>query len=260
MTQDAVFRTLGTLFRQVRSAQFTETFESLVIDLFQPQSVIVLVFENRRRPLLVSQWIPDAELQNVFERSYFDHGYFLDPYYELATSDLPDGTYKLRDIAPDRFFRCEYYRRYYRQTRMIDEIGCLERMDGHRVAHLSVGRNEGSAKFKRKDLSLLSALSQVLMPLIIEYCNYSIDSGSIKQPERSQRVLSEQLFYTKLSGRKRITLRESEIASLIVQGHSTSAIGLILEISPQTVKVHRRNIYRKLNISSQTELYTQFLT
>ncbi|MGL4490227.1 MAG: helix-turn-helix domain-containing protein, partial [Rhizobiaceae bacterium] len=42
------------------------------------------------------------------------------------------------------------------------------------------------------------------------------------------------------------------------QGHSSESIGLQLGISTGTVKVHRRNIYRKLAITSQTQLFTLF--
>lgn len=256
---EAIFRRLGTLVTETRSPDFCETLQQLLVSLFDPQSVIVLLFENRRRPRVVSQWIPDDNLRWVFEGSYFTYGYFLDPFYERAMSGFEDGAFRLREIAPDRFFRSEYYRRYFRQTRMVDELGCLARMDEGRVAHLSIGRNKGAPKFRKKDEALLRMLAPVLMPLIIEYCNHNAGRQDVGQSKQPRRPLREQLLYTKLAGGKRISKRESEVASLVVQGHSTAAIGLILEVSPQTVKVHRRNIYRKLNISSQAELFAQFV-
>ena len=260
MDYDAIFRSIGQLVREVRTPGFSDSFQEFLISLFDPQSVIVLVFENRRRPRQICGWIPDDALRTVFEQSYFDYGYFLDPFYELAMSEFEDGTFRLREIAPDRFFRTEYCRRYFKQTRMVDELGCLARIDDSRVAHLSMGRNEGAATFKKKDQAVLTRLAPALMPLIVEHCGHMIRRGAVTTPRRPRRSLKERLVYTKLAGGKRITEREAEVASLVVQGHSTSAIGLILDISPQTVKVHRRNIYRKLNISSQTELFAQFVS
>jgi DNA-binding CsgD family transcriptional regulator len=42
---------------------------------------------------------------------------------------------------------------------------------------------------------------------------------------------------------------------MILRGHSSVSIGLQLEISPQTVKVFRKQLYKKCRISSQAELF-----
>ena len=56
-----------------------------------------------------------------------------------------------------------------------------------------------------------------------------------------------------------LTRRELEIVTLILKGHSNLSLAAVLELSPNTVKVHRRQIYSKLNISSQAELFRLFL-
>ena len=56
-----------------------------------------------------------------------------------------------------------------------------------------------------------------------------------------------------------LTTREREIAQLILIGHSSNSISLNLGISLPTVKSHRRNIYTKLQISSQAVLFSLFL-
>ena len=45
------------------------------------------------------------------------------------------------------------------------------------------------------------------------------------------------------------------VIALILQGHSNLSAALVLGVARQTVKVHRRNIYRKLMITSQAELF-----
>ena len=60
-------------------------------------------------------------------------------------------------------------------------------------------------------------------------------------------------------GGEALTAREQEIAQMILIGHSSRSISLNLGISLPTVKTHRRNIYRKLQISSQAELFSLFL-
>ena len=56
-----------------------------------------------------------------------------------------------------------------------------------------------------------------------------------------------------------LTDREREVVQLILRGHSSESIGFNLGISLGTVKTHRKNVYAKLAISSQSELLSRFL-
>lgn len=49
-----------------------------------------------------------------------------------------------------------------------------------------------------------------------------------------------------------LTDREQDVLALLVHGHSNSAIGKQLGISPHTVKNHLRSIYSKLEVSTRT--------
>jgi len=60
-------------------------------------------------------------------------------------------------------------------------------------------------------------------------------------------------------GRSMLTDRECEVSHLILHGHSTKSMAARLDISIETIKVHRRNLYGKLDISSQPELFALFL-
>ncbi len=47
--------------------------------------------------------------------------------------------------------------------------------------------------------------------------------------------------------------RETEVLALIATGYSNKEIGELLSLSTQTIKVHARNIYRKLGVRNRTE-------
>ncbi|MAB99869.1 MAG: hypothetical protein CMK71_17685 [Pseudomonadaceae bacterium] len=53
--------------------------------------------------------------------------------------------------------------------------------------------------------------------------------------------------------------REQQVAQLILRGFAGKAIARQLNISPETVKIHRRHLYRKLGVASQAELFGRFL-
>lgn len=51
-----------------------------------------------------------------------------------------------------------------------------------------------------------------------------------------------------------LSARESEIVRLVAEGYSSKDIAKMLFLSPHTVHTHRKNILRKLNIGSTSEL------
>jgi LuxR family maltose regulon positive regulatory protein len=50
-----------------------------------------------------------------------------------------------------------------------------------------------------------------------------------------------------------LTAREREVLRLIAEGLSNQELAARLHLSPQTVKVHTRNIYSKLGVASRTQ-------
>jgi LuxR family maltose regulon positive regulatory protein len=50
-----------------------------------------------------------------------------------------------------------------------------------------------------------------------------------------------------------LTAREREVLRLIAEGFSNQELAARLHLSPQTVKVHTRNIYSKLGVASRTQ-------
>lgn len=59
-------------------------------------------------------------------------------------------------------------------------------------------------------------------------------------------------------GRTPLTSREMEVAMLTLSGFSTRAIAEKLVISFETVRAHKKHIYTKLNVKSQSELFALF--
>ncbi|MNR29094.1 Response regulator protein TodT [compost metagenome] len=56
-----------------------------------------------------------------------------------------------------------------------------------------------------------------------------------------------------------LTDAQRHVAKLILQGHSSTSIASRLKISDGTVKVHKHNIYQRLNISTNAELFRLFI-
>jgi len=58
---------------------------------------------------------------------------------------------------------------------------------------------------------------------------------------------------------KDLTLRENEIFNLLLAGKSSKEISYALKVTPDTIMVHRKNIYRKLDVNSISELLLKYL-
>ncbi|MGB0806145.1 MAG: response regulator [Salibacteraceae bacterium] len=62
------------------------------------------------------------------------------------------------------------------------------------------------------------------------------------------------MFKESFSSVVKLTMREKEVVQLVVKGNTTQQIADTLFLSVNTIETHRRNIYRKLEIKSLSEL------
>jgi DNA-binding CsgD family transcriptional regulator len=187
---------------------------------------------------------------SVFVTLYQDGPYLLDPFYRAAT--LPrSGLWRMRELAPDRFFASEYYRTYYVQTRLAEEIGFFIPVEEGATVVLSLMRAQATGPFRAADIDLLRKAE----PLVAAMARRAWRdlARRFEQAEPSPQPTM------KPGARPPLTEREKAIIELVLQGHSSESVGLTLGIATGTVKVHRRNIYRKLGIASQTQLMSHYL-
>lgn len=57
-----------------------------------------------------------------------------------------------------------------------------------------------------------------------------------------------------------LSAREMDVCRLMLRGHPTLSIAGILELSAGTVKIHKKRMYRKLDITSERELFVEVLS
>ncbi|HJW28842.1 MAG TPA: response regulator transcription factor, partial [Saprospiraceae bacterium] len=96
-----------------------------------------------------------------------------------------------------------------------------------------------------------SSLEELLEGIQLVYKGHSYISRGLQiYPKELEEELETSLFDETFLAKYNLTRRELEILSLIAQAKSNAEIADGLFISPQTVGAHRKNIMRKLNISS----------
>lgn len=77
----------------------------------------------------------------------------------------------------------------------------------------------------------------------------AVQSGAFDKQEGYARRCAE------LADECRLTARESEILLLLGRGHTAGYVAELLTVAESTVRSHRKNIYRKLGVSSREELF-----
>ncbi|WDH19937.1 helix-turn-helix transcriptional regulator [Pseudomonas chlororaphis] len=184
---------------------------------------------------------------------YLDGLYQLDPFYQACRDGISNGLHRLEEVAPDQFRQSEYFLNYFHANNMLeDEEQFIVQVPGQGVLSLSLGTRQS---FTIEQHGILTTICPWVLALMEHHWQeYSQSLHLTSGVETSQMRDALGQF-----GSSILSEREMEIARLILRGYSTKAIARLLTISPETVKVHRRHLYRKLDISSQPELFALFL-
>jgi len=223
----------------------------------------IVVFDYRRSEPPVDLYDDlDPTPREITVTAYQAGAYLLDPFYHAHLNGVASGLYRLRDLAPSRFLRTAYYETYYQRIGLIDELGFFAHLAEDRTIVVSIGRRKPAAAFRRAEIAGFRAIEPVIRAAVIQHWGRLIPSVSADKTVADEAVASDLQqarssgFNPALAG---LTERETQVANLILRGYSSEAIGLTLDIRPSTVKVHRKHLYKKLQISSQAELFALFL-
>ena len=234
-----------------------QAFRAMMAALVRFDHVVVFAYRGNARPIdLFSTFAPED--YEVFVALYQAGPYLLDPFYHTARARRA-GIFRMKELAPDRFFSSEYFRSYYSQTRLAEEVGFFVPIDGEVTVVLSLMRREGTGAFPAAEFGLLRDVAPLVASFVEHQWNdlgdrFAAIEGGV-HGRRAEPVSAADRVWRRLN----LTDREATIIELVLQGHSSESIGLKLGISTGTVKVHRRNVYRKLGISSQIQLLSIYL-
>jgi DNA-binding CsgD family transcriptional regulator len=232
-----------------------------------PIESMMISLERKGLPprLLYEQGIPREYRDDIINR-YFSRGYLLDPFCLAVDNGLAEGFYDLAQIAPDDFFNSEYYKTYYLQIGAVQDSYYIVDLDPQSKISLSMFQGLSTGHFSPEQLAVMRAVEPIVRELLRHFGTSggmqqmlgavgSESAGSTPQASLNQQIENAFMNF----GSHLLTVREREIAHLILRGHSVKSTAQVLEISPETVRMHRKNLYTKLDISSQAELFSLFI-
>jgi DNA-binding CsgD family transcriptional regulator len=216
---------------------------------------VVLRFSNNEKPLVyIENPTPDGAVDLLFQ-DYLNGLYLFDPFFVASRDRSQSGLFLLDEVAPESFTSTDYYRLYFHKNIVADEIQFNYASDNHQTLCFSMGRG---SKFKSEEIAFLSIVAPWVIALMqqrehFEGHNETTADASNSSPWQDgvERAIN------KIKGPK-LTSREVEIGQFMLSGFSSKNIAAKLNISVETVRAHKKHIYAKLEINSQSELFAIF--
>lgn len=245
----ATVETIGT-------HDFPRRLEAALKTIIDFDILMVFGYDGPVKPVCCYHNIDEHRARTVVD-AYISGPYLLDPFYGAAMDKKIGGMRRLKDMAPDHFYSSEYYKQHYVRTGIRDEIGFVCRPANWAAVVVSFTRPTTAPAFGRRELALVRDAEPLLR--VLGERHWRRDDPASGAPERlssPQNPINETL--SRMTDGI-LTPREIEITSLILRGHSNASISEKLKITAGTVKIHRKNIHQKLDISSQAELFGMFI-
>jgi len=193
---------------------------------------------------------------------YQEGPYLLDPFFIACHERTKSGLYRLRDIAPDRFYHSEYYRSYYRRTGLSEEISFILPLSNDTGVTISLMHPAASPCFSERDINKLRRIQPIVQVIADQHWS-GLAKEYRKGIETDSQLASFDLHIASAFenfSHTTLTPREREVVGMVLRGHSSESIGRHFGISTGTVKIHRKNTYAKLEITSQSELFSLFIS
>lgn len=191
-------------------------------------------------------------------RPYTSGLYMLDPFYVADTQEQRHGLLHLDEVAPADFKESEFYVAFYASAGVLDELHYVIPLGAGRSVHLFMEREQPSPRFSSWEIRQLGALVPLVTSAIRRHWVWRDRALSLQHPSPIHSAGGiDGVIRNMRPGQ--VTPREVEVIGLSLRGYSSKLIARQLGISEGTVTNHKRNVYDKLGIHSQNQLFSLFL-
>lgn len=246
----------STVVDSIGKKDFPPTLTRALRIIVPYEFTVMFAYHRDSRPLDIYDDFPPLK-RKVMVDDYQEGPYLLDPFYLNSVAPTVSRLARLRDLAPDRFYQAEYFRNYYIQTGLAEEIGFI--VDVGEGVSVVISAMREDKVFSAREFRDLDAVFPFVASCAKRHWSglaAEFSAGPASEGPRLPQLIDEafQSF-----GRNLLTAREAEVVEYLLKGYSADATGKALGISSGTVRIHRRNIYAKLRVGSQGELFSSFI-
>jgi DNA-binding CsgD family transcriptional regulator len=256
MTLDApLVEALAALVHSLGNGEFVQQVINTLSLVCEADSAgAMMLFRHQRPRQLLHRF--DSSQRTVPEDAYLKGPYVLDPHYQRFLEGCDSGAYWLADIAPDDFYESEYYRVFYSKTGVSDSIDVLWRIDADTGLVFFLERSARNRPFDKSTLAAVRLILPAVFAIVARHHEFSDAPAAQADDDLTHRKVQATIEHF---GSSLLTKREQQVLFYALSGYSSGLTAQRLSTSEGTVKIHRKNIYRKLEIGSQVELFSLFI-
>jgi DNA-binding CsgD family transcriptional regulator len=265
MGHAVAFVEIADLIDAIGQERFGHSLDAVVAATVPFDLSAVFAYHETGNPALLHNGLRGYGSQRAMA-NYLRGTYLLDAVYQACVDRKPNGLHRLSELAPDDFFQSDYSNSAdvhpcisMASGSLAEELVFLSTLGNGATAAYSIMRSNGNQRFSDQEFSALQALSGIVCKGMQRHwadVTFSKDAAGETVWSRRGQLMEigfESFAHDILSPRERMIVR------LLLKGHSAPSIGNVLEIAEGTVKNHKKNIYAKLSISSQNELFAAFV-
>jgi DNA-binding CsgD family transcriptional regulator len=257
------YRQVAAIIENTDMPRLPDILVQSIRDVVGFEHAVIFGYPSGRRPVFLHNGLSSAHKISSIA-PYLNGTYLVDPFYHACVADIEPGLYRMRDLAPDEFYEQVGGHPGYVSPCVSDDPGYLSEEIGYFARNndgayivLSLMRPHDNPPFSSAEFAWLSRVEPVVLSAMSHHWRELGAAGPGNANAACLGDFVEGAFNS--FGDLVLTAREGDVARLILRGHSTESIARNLKIAQATVKIHRRNIYTKLNISSQSELFSLFI-
>ncbi len=215
----------------------------------------VWLYHKDLPPRALYHEIPEHAIYSQIDK-YLEGPYQEDPFYHTSLHQPRAKIYRLSRITMGKLQESDYYRDYYADTGTCDEVVYVAKLQAGNVINLSMMRLAEREPFTDEEYENLYLLAEPVSELLKSHTEHNdFAATNLIQPGIDHQIdLAFRTF-----GASLLSPREKDVLELMLRGYGTNISAERLDIAVETVRRHRKSIYRKLDVSSQTDLFSLFL-
>ncbi len=206
-------------------------------------------------PQCIYHEIPADARYSQIDR-YLEGPYREDPFYQISLNQPRGRFYRLCEITEGLLEDSHYHNHYYGDTGTVDEVIFLSQLVDGSVINISLMRVPKHGVYQRPELDMLRSLAPPVAELLRSHSQMADFSARYLLEPDIDGVIDHafQAFGSSL-----LSPREKSVLELMLRGYSTASSAEKLSIAIETLRRHRKSIYRKLDVCSQVDLFSLFI-